>query len=819
MMLKERRKSINVKEKNLHEREEIQCFHCGDICLDNLITFNDHIFCCSGCKQVFLLLNDSNLCNYYNLDKTPGIKAKGKFVSDRFAYLDDESVINQLVKFSSAKQVNVVFELPQMHCSSCIYLIENLHKLNEGIIVSTSNFQKKEVFISYNPMQVSLRQVVELLAFIGYEPNINLHSINKKKKTGYNKNQIYKIGIAGFCFSNIMMLSFPEYFSGGNIGNSALKETFTWIIFLLSLPVLLFSASDFFISAYKGLRQRFLNIDAPIALAIVVSFGRSYFEILTHTGAGYLDSATGIVFFMLIGRWFQNKTYESFSFDRDYRSYFPLGVTVLQSGVEKNIPVTQLRTTDVIIVRNEEMIPADSILLRGKANIDYSFVSGENNPVEKKKGDIIYAGGKQCGGALEMEVIKEPSQSYITQLWNNNTFHSNKNQEKSFIHPWSKYFTITLFSIAFIAMTYWLINDATKILSSVSSVLIVACPCSLLLATTFTYGNMLRICGKNKLYLKNTSVLETLAKVKEIVLDKTGTLTQNNGSIVSYVGTALTEKEAAIIKTVIGQSSHPLGKLIYTFITTKHLSNCNIQHFAEYTGKGIEAICDQINIKLGSYEFIKDYLTMPLVNDNASKVHVIMNYVHAGFFSISNQYRKGIKDEILALKKNGFGLHLLSGDNNAEYANLKSLFGEQATVNFNQTPQQKLNYIKDLQHKNNNGVLMVGDGLNDAGALKQSNVGIAVSDNTSRFTPACDAILDGGSVNQLHHFIGFAKSGKLTVSIIFAVSILYNLIGLFFAVQAKLSPMIAAVLMPLSSITIVGLSILLTALSAQLNKL
>ena len=247
--------------------------------------------------QVYLLLNENNLCSYYDLDKNPGIKAKGKFTSSRFAYLDDESTINKLVQFSTVNQTNVVFQLPQIHCSSCIFLLENLHKINEGIITSKSNFQKKEVFIMYNPQIIPLRKVVELLAFIGYEPTITLNDTVTKKSTTFNRRQIYKIGVAGFCFSNIMMLSFPEYFSGGNIEQTGLKETFTWINLLLSLPVLFFSASDIFISAWKGLRQRFLNIDAPIALAIIVTFVRSYFEIISGHGAGYLDSGTGIVFF------------------------------------------------------------------------------------------------------------------------------------------------------------------------------------------------------------------------------------------------------------------------------------------------------------------------------------------------------------------------------------------------------------------------------------------------------------------------------------------------------------------------------------------
>ncbi len=245
------------------------CYHCGDDCI-TLITEGDKNFCCQGCRQVYLLLNENNLCSYYNFDKNPGIKVKGKFASERFAYLEDESVIQKLVSFKSDTQTNVTFSLPQIHCSSCIFLLENLHRINEGIISSQTNFQRKEVFISFNEKMISLRKVVELLAFIGYEPFISLNDSKEKKGIKFDRKQLYKIGIAGFCFSNIMMLSFPEYFSHGLIDEQGLKQTFSWLIFGLSLPVLFYSASAIFKSAFKGLQQKNINIDVPLALAIVV---------------------------------------------------------------------------------------------------------------------------------------------------------------------------------------------------------------------------------------------------------------------------------------------------------------------------------------------------------------------------------------------------------------------------------------------------------------------------------------------------------------------------------------------------------------------
>ena len=668
----------------------------------------------------------------------------------------------------------------------------------------------------YNPQLISLRNVVELLAFIGYEPTITLNDAVTKKATTFNRRQIYKIGVAGFCFSNIMMLSFPEYFSGGNIEQTGLKETFTWINLLLSLPVLFFSASDIFISAWKGLRQKFLNIDAPIALAIIVTFTRSYFEIISGHGAGYLDSGTGIVFFMLIGRWFQNKTYDSFSFDRNYKSYFPLGVTIIKDGIEKNIPVTQLQKTNRIIIRNEEMIPADAILIKGFANIDYSFVSGENAPVKKRNGELLYAGGKQIGSVIELEIIKEPSQSYITQLWNNEIFNGKKNIERSFIHPWSRYFTLALFTVAFATFLYWLNTDVSRILPAVTSVLIVACPCSLLLSATFTYGNMLRILGKNKLYLKNANVIEAMAKINAIVFDKTGTITQNNSSSISYEGTQLNKEELAAVKNIARQSSHPLSKIIFSSLHANEI--LPVEAFTEYTGRGVEGSVNNIHVKMGSASFLNQFETGSISYDTGTHIHVVMNDVHKGRFTVNNQYRQGIQELADNLEKEKFDLYVLSGDNDSEKEKLKKIFDKETELSFNQSPQQKLDYILSLQLQKKN-VLMLGDGLNDAGALMQSNVGIAVSDNTSQFSPACDAILDGSNVKLLDKFLSFARSGKNIVTISFILSILYNIVGLSFAVQGILSPMIAAILMPASSISIVLLVTALSSASARLKGL
>ncbi len=784
------------------EEETLTCYHCGENS-DGSIVLENHQFCCTGCKTVYEILNQNELCNYYDLNSHPGASLKNKTSDKRFAYLDDEQVKGQLIQFNDGNISTATFYIPKIHCSSCIFLLENLYKLKEGISRSTVNFMKREVNITFDNSRLSLRQLVESLSNIGYEPLINLNDLERKEKKEHLKRYYLRIGVAFFAFGNIMLLSFPEYLGINALTESPLRKFFGYLNFLLALPVLLFCAQEFFQSAWSALKQRTLNMDVPIVLGILAMFIRSSYEVFSHTGAGYFDTMASLVFLMLIGRLFQNKTYDTLSFERNYKSYFPVAVTVVNNNSETTIPLTKLRIGDRLLIRNMELIPADSVLLKGITNMDYSFVTGEATPVSRHLGETIYAGGKHIGSSIEVEVIKDVSHSYLTQLWNDSAFQKKGIENLTTLATKvSQWFTPAVLLIATTAMIFWWDKDFHKAVNAFTSVLIITCPCALALSSPFTLGNILRTLSRKGIYLKNAQVIEKLSGINTVVFDKTGTLTNTKNSKIEFNGDALSDYELQLVKSLVYHSSHPLSKKVNELLCAVKI--IPTKDFKEEEGRGMEGWIDENCVKIGSkkYLFGENYPGVSSESDfrYASKVHVGINGKEKGFFLIKNEYRTGFGELMKKLRKK-FALYVVSGDNDAGKNFLKQYVDESRLV-FHQQPNDKLQFIKQLQVKNES-VMFIGDGLNDAGALKQADVGIAISDDVNNFSPSCDGIIEAAQFPNISNILNFSKRGINIIKTSFAISLLYNCIGIYFAVQGTMSPIVAAILMPISSVTII----------------
>jgi P-type Cu+ transporter len=786
------------------------CYHCGEDLKGSALKLDNRAFCCEGCKTVYEILSQNNMADYYRLNSNPGKNGKeAETIREKYAWLDDPQLARELIQFTDGDISTITFQVPAIHCSSCIWLLENLWKLHPGVVRTQVNFLRREAHVTFREKSISLRQLCELLHRIGYAPDLRAGSTTQAAQPHTQRHWFYRLGVAFFCFGNIMLLSFPEYFGVDALAESEYRNFFGYLNFLLSLPVLLYSSSLFFRSAWSGLRSGVVNMDVPIVLGILVMFLRSSWEIFSHTGAGYMDTLASLVFLMLIGRLFQNKTYDRLSFERDYKSYFPMAVTILRHGSETSIPVANIRKGDRLLIRSEELLPADSILMQGDARMDYSFVTGESAPAEKVAGEILYAGGRQKGSAIEVEVIREVSQSYLTRLWNDAAFRKAETHDvTSMAGRISKTFTFVVLAIAAGAALYWFSSDAHRSLNAFTAVLIITCPCALAISSPFTLGNMLRLFGRKRIYLKNSAVVETLAGIDTVIFDKTGTMTQSGDTGVQWEGDALSHDELAAVRALARQSGHPLSQKLYAGTQSEALPA--ITSFAEYMGKGVEGRAGNLEVKLGAAAF-----AAPAYEANhqakTAAVYIGINGKLRGRFLFGNSYREGLTGLVEELRGK-YALGVLSGDNNAEAGYITALFGSDAVVRFNQSPADKLAVVRELQQQGRK-VLMIGDGLNDAGALKQSDAGLSISDDINNFSPACDGIVDAQVFRHIPALLHAARKGRRILIASFGLSFLYNIVGLWFAVQGNLSPLVAAVLMPVSSVTI----ILFTTIASRIN--
>jgi P-type Cu+ transporter len=777
----------------------LTCYHCGQPCSPSEHTLGDKHFCCSGCQTVYELLDQHQLCQYYALDDTPGQSP----TLAQFAFLDNPKIARELFDFQNDTISKIEFFVPHIHCTSCLYLLENLYRIHSGVVSSQVDFLQKSVHVTFRQAELSVRQLAELMASIGYEPLLSMSDVVKKRPRQAQRQLLTQLGVAGFCAGNIMLFSFPAYLG---LNDPQYKQVFGYLNILLSLPVVFYSASAYHQSVWQSLRQGRINIDFPIMLSIWVAFGRGLYEVLSQQGEGYFDSLTGLIFFLLVGKWFQQKTYDALSFERDYQAYFPMAVTVLRHGQEQAESVQSLQRGDKILVRNGELVPADALLYRGVGQVDYSFVTGEATWEEKHPGDWVYAGGRQWGQSIELEVQKNVSQSYLTQLWNHDIFRKKaQSNMQRFSDVVGRYFTVGVLSLAATIGIFWYLNDPSRWLSSLTAVLIIACPCTLSLSYPFALGNGLRWLGKLGLYLKNAEVIESLSQCDVVVFDKTGTLTTSASAWPEWLGsTPLNPDETRWVGAAVRHSAHPVAQKIKQLFLPNQPAFA-FSHFEEIAGQGIKARWPGHELRLGSYDFVVEKNQLTEKVQTAAAAHLSIDGQYLGSFGWQNTLRPGIQATIEQLRQS-HDLYLLSGDTSlADRPLMESIFGKKENLHWACSPLQKLQFIEQLQAQGHT-VLMIGDGLNDAGALKQADVGVAVSDDSLQFTPMSDAIMAANALSQWPQILRYGRFALRLIRFSYVFSLMYNAIGLSFALRGELSPVIAAVLMPLNSITLVAIA-------------
>lgn len=770
------------------------CYHCGDDVIGKGYTLGDKKFCCNGCKSVYQLLHENGLNSFYTMEDQAGVKPKSSDVH-RYDFLDLPAIRERYIDFEDDNSIHVKLFLPAIHCSSCIYLLENIHKIEPRILSCQTNFTERTATIVFQK-SFPFPELALLLDRIGYPPNFEE---KKEVNKSIDKTFLYQMGVAGFAFGSIMLWSFPEYL-GIDDAHAGFRSLTAYLSFFVSVPVLLYSARDYYISAFKAIRYKQINIDVPITLGILALYAQSCYHIFSGLGPGYMDSFAGFIFFLLIGKWFQRKTYRSLSFDRDYASYFPVAVLRVKNGEEEIVEIEKIEEGDHLLIRNDEIVPCDVTLISETAQIDYSFVTGESVPVTIHKGQLVYAGGRLIGAKTRFQAKSKSERSRLANLWNQS---STVSEERSTSQKkWDKlstYFLIGVIIVASVSAIAWAFIDANRIVSTVVSVLIVACPCALALSRPFTFGNTMRKMGRYGLYLQNTEVIEDINEVTDIVFDKTGTLTKGSQEKVSFEGEELSDLEWGSVLILANSSTHVLSRTIARWVKNKELSvdaDREVEEYLESVGQGIEGKVGDQFIKIGSAKF------MGLESQEGT--FVSFKGKIKGKFLFASELRDGLESMMAELTSN-YTVHVLSGDSEKDAELMRAAFPSLENCLFKQSPEDKFAYTKQLQEQGKH-VMMIGDGLNDSGALAKADVGIAISEDVFQFSPNSNGILEASKLHKLTTILTASNFARTVLKICLAFSIFYNIIGLGFAISGNLTPLVAAVLMPISSISIVIIS-------------
>jgi len=773
------------------------CRHCGDPCTDRPVRRGDDTFCCRGCASVYLLLHNAGLAAFYDCEAPPGVsQRRARRRSAQYAVLDDPAVATRLVAFDAGEQAMATFDVPDLHCASCLWLIERLWRLDSGIIRADADLTRRVVRVWFRPSSISLRGVAERLSAAGYPPVVPVEG-SAGAVPAARRGLYLRLAVAGFAFGNIMLFSIPRYVNGAPL-EDGFQRLFDILNVTFALPVLLYSASGFFTSAWQSVRLRKVTLDVPIAIGLVVMFARSIADIVTGYGEGYLDSFTGLVFFLLIGRLLQQKAFDRIAFDRSFRSFMPLSVLVRGADGLRPTPIERLTEGDTIVVRPYEVVPADAELIDANGAVDYAFVTGESRPVALTRGDAVRAGGRVVGRSLTLTVVRPVSHSRLAALWNNPAFARPKRRWLTDVtERFGAFFTTFALLLATAgAIAWW--PDARMSASVATAVLIIACPCAITLAAPITLGTAMELFGRVGLYLKHGAVALDLARTSTIVFDKTGTLTTaTDGLRAESVG--LSDDEWRLARRLAAESVHPISRAMAAGDSAHGV----VTECAEHPGGGVAGSVDGRRVVVGSPSFIQQQCGVTPLRPAAlgPSAGIAIDGTFRGWARLIAPPRDGIEQAVARLGTS-YDVWLLSGDRDEEAVRWRRVFSGRAA--FSQAPDDKL--VAVAAHESTGSrVLMVGDGLNDAGALAAANVGMAVSDDTACMVPACDAVIQGRRLPDLPVLLRFARRARQVVIACFAVSILYNVVGLSLALAGRLTPLATAILMPISSLTILAM--------------
>jgi Cu2+-exporting ATPase len=803
-----------------HHRAE-GCFHCG-LPLPEKEAFSATVdgkpreFCCFGCQSVCEAIYAAGMEGFYERTPEGTLLAPPPEPPSDLQLYDMEEVQAEFVHGTGQeREINLLVE--GIHCAACIWLIEQTLNRLPGVLSAQVNLSARRLLVRWDNSRIKLSKILEQLSHIGYaavpfDPETAEGQLKKQ-----NRALLFRIVFAGFAMMNLLWISIALY-TGANQGE--FRSLFHWVGFLLATPTLFYSGWPFLRGAWTSLRTGHLGMDLPIAIGATVTW--AYSSWVTFTGTPnhevYFDTVVNFIFVILVGRHLEaiSKRYAVAATQR-LLDLQPRVATLLEEGNEQIVPVRRIQPGQRVLVKPGAKIPVDGVVEEGHSTVDEAMLSGESRPVAKRPGERVSAGTVNGNGALVVKVegvLRDTALGRIIHLVEEAQASKAPIQcTADRIVPWFVLATLTLATLTFFI---WFHKDLELALMAATSVLIITCPCAFGLDTPMAIAVASGQGARHGILIKNGAVLETLASIDHFVFDKTGTLTRGAMELAQLYHHGPLGEDALLELAAAAEqrSEHSIARAIVASCKKRGLDpgRHTIDSFEAYPGKGIRAEIDGQHLLLGTLDWLREQgvpvkeelarRAAALEREAVTVVHLALEGIHTALLGIADQLRPDAPALIQSLRRAGMRLTLLSGDRRATAEAVARQLGGMEVI-AEVLPDQKDKVIRELQ-EGKHQVAMVGDGINDAPALIRADVGIAVGSGTDVSVESADIVLMGDELNKIHLASELSRRTIRTIRQNIGISILYNVIMVPLAMAAKITPLVAAISMPISSLLVIG---------------
>ncbi|MEZ6095467.1 MAG: heavy metal translocating P-type ATPase [Pirellulaceae bacterium] len=801
--------------------KRISCDHCQLPVPPGLIEPGaEHQFCCHGCKTAFQLISSCGLSDYYRMAEnlSDGMPLQNRGSSDgdgQFQEFDDPSFTAKFVRIDPYGFAMASLSLDGIHCAACVWLLEKIPQLVEGIRSVQVNWAKRSIALSWDPQKVKLSQIARTIYQLGYTPHAMRETDRAKQRKSEQRQHLIRIGVSGAAAGNNMLIAAALYLGMF----SEMTNDFRTMLRIASTAVGLFSVFGpgrvFLRSAWNALRTWTPHMDLPIALGLLTGSTVGLINTIRGTGDIYFDSLSVLVFLLLVARWiqFSQQSKASDAIELLYKLTPQRARKITTAGIQE-VSIEDVKIDDELQVRPGDLIPVDGRIVLGESELDEAIVSGEAKPVSKFVDDGVTAGTRNLSGLLQVKAIAVGSDTRISRIIE---LVEHASAEKPRIVEWANriggYFVVTVMALAVGTFLFWLALDNDKAVDRAVALLVVACPCALALATPLAISVAMGRLAKRQILVKQGDVFQSLARPGVLWLDKTGTVTQGDMSIQFWNGDdSIIPAIVAVEKNIV----HPIRDAWLDFANGKSFSGTVSGTTLEPGGVG--AMVEGSRMLIGNRRFMEQN-QVAIVEEFQSSEQQILNQGLApcfaawggqlrGIAGIGDKLKPDAGQTIERLRRMGWQVGLLSGD----HPNIVQQFGSALGIEREQilggvTPEEKLSWIsKQLKEHPERPAVMVGDGVNDSAALAAATVGIAVHSSAEASLAAAPVYLGSSQLNSIVDLFQSSLKTNRVIHWNFAISLAYNILGVALAVIGWINPLIAALLMPVSSLTVVAIS-------------